>query len=70
MESSRRMSPGKKIEPIDYILWGAKKMQGLKKRTLPDGSKTKPEGWFLTKKGSSPEWHKPKMGFWSGKKPT
>ena len=30
----------------------------------------KPEGRFLTKKGSSPEWYKPKVGFWSGKKLT
>jgi len=30
----------------------------------------KPEGRFLTKKGSSPERYKPKVGFWSGKKLT
>ena len=26
----------------------------------------KPKGKFLTKEGSSPEWCKPKVGFWSG----
>ena len=26
----------------------------------------KPEGRFLTKEGSSPEWYKSKVGFWSG----
>ena len=61
-------------------MWGAEEMQRLEKRTLPDGKKTKnkkqkktktnkqkkTEGRFLTKEGSSPEWYKPNVGFWSG----
>ena len=47
---------------------GAEKMQGLKKG--PCLMAKKPEGRFLTKKGSPLEWYKPKVDFWSGKKLT
>jgi len=30
----------------------------------------KPEGRFLTKEGSPPEWCMPKVGFWAGQKPS
>ena len=52
---------------FQFHLWGAEKMQGLKKG--PCLMAKKPEGRFLTKKGSPPEQHRPKVGLWSEWKP-
>ena len=48
-----------------YICGEPRQCRDLRKGPWLKEKKKKPKGRFLTKKGSSPEQWKPKMGFWS-----